>query len=100
MPLWSVGGVLVSLSAKVIRQLPPRSSLLDVLPVSLLKQTTDIMAPLIAELANMSFMTGVNPARYKTGRVVPLLKKPSLQAHDPANYRPYTNLCTFYRAMH
>jgi len=53
------------------------------------------MAPLIAELANLSFTSGVFPARYKTGRVVPLLKKPGLPVHDPANYRPVTNLCTF-----
>jgi len=57
------------------------------------------MAPLIAELANMSFMSGVFPARYKTGRVVSLLKKPSLQAHDLANYRPVTDLCTFSKIL-
>jgi len=85
--------------AKVICQLPPKSLLLDVLPVSLLKQTTDIMAPLIAELANLSFTSGVFPARYNTGRVVPLLKKPGLPVHDPANYRPITNLCTFSKIL-
>jgi len=57
------------------------------------------MAPLIAELANLSFTSGVFPARYKTGCVVPLLKKPGLPAHDPANYRPVTNLCTFSKIL-
>ena len=47
------------------------------------------MAPLIAELANLSFTSGVFPARYKTGRVVPLLKKPG----------PVTNLCTFSKIL-
>jgi len=28
--------------------------------------------------------------------VVPLLKKPGLPTHDPANYRPVTNLCSLY----
>ena len=47
------------------------------------------MAPLLAKLANLSFTTGVFPARYKLGRVIPLLKKSGLSGlpkDDPANY--------------
>jgi len=35
--------------------------------LTLLKQTTDIMAPLTAKLANLSFMSKVFPGRYKAG---------------------------------
>jgi len=36
---------------------------------SLLKATVDAMAPLLAQLANLSFTTGVFPTRYKLGHV-------------------------------
>ena len=81
--------------ADVIRLLPQKSSPLDVIPVSLLKLSTDIISPLIARLANLSFKDGVFPSRYKAARVTPLLKKPNLSPHEPANYRPISNLCTF-----
>jgi len=64
--------------AQLIRALPPKSSPLDCLPVSLLKSSVDVMAPLRARLANLSFATGVFPGRYKVGRVVPHLKKPGM----------------------
>ena len=85
--------------ADVIRLLPQKSSPLDVMPVSLLKLSADIMAPLIARLANLSFKDGVFPSRYKGARVTPLLKKPSLPPQDPANYRPISNLCTFSKIL-
>jgi len=79
--------------ADVIRLLPQKSSPLDVIPVSLLKLSTDIMSSLIARIANLSFKDGVFPSRYKAAQVTPLLKKPNLSPHEPANYRPISNLC-------
>jgi len=81
---------------RLITLLPPKSSPLDCLPVSLLKQNVviDVMAPLLAQLANLSFAAGIFPSRYKLSHVIPLLKKPGLDITDPANYRPITNLCT------
>ena len=84
---------------RLIRALPPKSSPLDCLPVSLLKSSVDVMAPLLARLANLSFAAGVFPERYKVGRVVPRLKKPGLNKEDPSNYRPITNLCTFSKVL-
>jgi hypothetical protein len=51
---------------------------MDYLPMSLLKSSTDVMAPLIARLANMSFDSGVFPLSLKIGRVTPIVKKPGL----------------------
>ena len=87
--------------ARLITLLPPKSSPLDCLPVSLLKQNVviDVMAPLLAQLANLSFAAGIFPSRYKLGHVIPLLKKPGLDTADPANYRPITNLCTFSKVL-
>jgi len=84
---------------RVIKSLPPKSSPLDCLPVSLLKECADVIAPLLVRLANACFSAGVFPTRYKFGRVIPLLKKPGLNKDDPANYRPITNLCTFSKVL-
>jgi len=80
---------------RVIRLLPPKTSPLDCLPVSLLKTAVDVMAQPLTRLANLSFAAGVFPSRYKLGHVIPLLKKPGMSKKDPASYRPITNLCTF-----
>ena len=85
--------------AKLIWQLPPKSSLMDCLPAFLMKTTVDVMAPALARLANLSFLTGVFPPRYKLRHVAPLLKKPGLCSTDPANYRPVTNLATFSKIL-
>ena len=71
---------------RLIRQAPAKSSPLDCMPTPLLKEAAGVMAPLLAKLANMSFTTGVFPARYKLGNVIPLLKKSGLPKDDPANY--------------
>jgi len=77
-------------------QLPSKSSLLDSMPTSLFKLSTDVMAPLSATLANLSFSAGVFPTCYKVGYVVPL-KKAVSSKEEPANYWLITNLCTFSR---
>ena len=84
---------------RIIRHLPSKPAPSDCLPVSLLKAAVDVMAPLPAELANRSFAAGVFPSHYKTGRVVPLLKKACLDKDDPANYRPITSLRTFSKVL-
>jgi len=60
--------------AHLIKRLPPKTSPLDCLPVALLKATVHVMAPLLAQLANLSFAAGAFPSRYKLGHVIPLLK--------------------------
>jgi hypothetical protein len=40
----------------------------------------------------MSFNSGRFPSAYKTGHVIPLLKKAGLDPEDASNYRPITNL--------
>ena len=62
------------------------------MPTTMLKSNVEVMAPVIARLANMSFSSGVFPSSLKQGRVTPLLKKPGLGQSDMANYRPITNL--------
>jgi hypothetical protein len=91
--------VTVAEVAKLLNQLPKKSSLLDALPTSFLKNCTEAFAPIIAHLALLSFREGVFPSAYKTAQVSPLLKKFGLNQSDPANYWPISNLNTVYTVI-
>jgi len=63
---------------RLLSAMPSKSSPLDVLPCSLLKSCSDVFAPVIAKLANLSMQTVKFPASYKQAQVMPLLKKAGL----------------------
>jgi hypothetical protein len=67
--------VTVAEVAKLLSQLPNKSSPLDALPTSLLKNCAEAFAPIIGHLAQLSFREGVFPSAYKTAHVLALLKK-------------------------
>ena len=79
---------------KLLTSTSRKTSPLDVLPVSLLKDCADVFAPAITILANLSLQTGRFPTRFKSAQVLPLLKKAGLDRSSPANYRPISNLST------
>jgi len=79
---------------KLLASIPRKTSPLDVLPVSLLKDCVEVFAPAITTLANLSLQTGKFPARFKSAQVLPLLKKAGLDRSLTANYRPISNLST------
>jgi len=55
----------------------------------LLKTLTNSLSPLIAELANITFKTGVFPTEFKTAQVTLILKKKAgLPINSPASYPP------------
>jgi len=76
-----------------------KTSPLDVLPCSLLKNCADVFTPVITRLANMSLQAGTFPARYKFAQVLPLLKKAGLNRSSPINYRPISNLSTVSKVL-
>lgn len=65
---------------------------LDPLPTWLLKEHLGPLLPAITRIINLSLETGVVPARMKETRVIPLIKKPSLDHEEPKNFRPVSNL--------
>ena len=85
--------------ARLTKLLPPRTSLLDCLPVSLLKTAVGVMDPPLAQLANLSFAAGAFPSRYKLGHVIPLLKKPDMPKKDPSSCRPIIDIYTFSKIL-
>jgi len=65
---------------------------LDPIPTRIVKQCSDILAPIVTIMANMSFARGVFPDGHKHAIVTPLLKKPGLDSFDQKSYRPISNL--------
>ena len=66
---------------RLLSAMPSKSSPLDVLPCSLLKSCSDVFAPVITKLANLSMQTGKFPASYKRAQVLPLLRKLDSTVH-------------------
>lgn len=85
--------------AKLLRSLPSKSSPMDYVPTSIMKRCWPTFAELIATLANLSFSDGCFPSRFKKAIVTPLLKKRGLDAENPANYRPISNLNTISKMI-
>ena len=68
------------------------SSVSDPLPTWLLKANVDILSPFVCQLFNRCLEHGIVPSSFKSGYVMPLLKKADLNAADVKSYRPITNL--------
>ena len=84
---------------RLITRLPNKTSPLDYIHTSVVKACSDLFAPLIAKLANLAFNEGRFPGNFKLAQVTPLLKKAGLDAIDPANYRPISNLNTISKII-
>jgi len=50
------------------------------------------LSPFIALICNKSLVTGCFPRKYRHAVVFPLLKKHNLDASQPKNFRPVSNL--------
>lgn len=64
----------------------------DDFPSCLIKSCSTSFSVIISNLANLSFTQGKFPSNYKRAQITPILKKPTLNSDDPANYRPISNL--------
>ena len=56
-------------------RLPDKSSAADPIPVSVLEQTVDVLAPFVTDLFNCSFSTGHFPAVLKMVFIAPVIKQ-------------------------
>ncbi|KAI4871593.1 hypothetical protein NFI96_004107 [Prochilodus magdalenae] len=81
-----------SLSSDDILQLlessNPTTCPLDPIPSTLLQSISLDLLPFISSLINSSLSSGCVPHAFQTARVVPILKKPSLDSSDINSYRP------------
>jgi len=81
----------------VLSSSPPKSSNMDLCPMSLLPTSLiirckSVFGDIIAHLANLSFSEDRFPAKFKQASVTPLLKGCSLDKSAPSSYRPISNL--------
>ena len=65
---------------------------LDPIPTSLVKECLDVLITPITNIVNLSLQNGVFPSEFKSARVVPLLKKSTLDPEELKSYRPVSNL--------
>ena len=75
----------------IVRSAPSKSCELDPLPVSLLKEHLDVIAPALKDLVNNSTKSGRMSTNLKEALLRPLLKKMGL-VPIPKNFRPVSNL--------
>jgi len=61
---------------------------LDPIPTHLLKANLFSLAPVIADIVNVSIATGVFPSAFKQALETPMLKKTKLDANEVKTYRP------------
>jgi len=84
---------------RVIRSMTAKSSYVDFLPTSLLKDAADVISPAIAELTNLSFTTSMFPSENKVARITPILKKPNLPREKLDSYQPIAGLANISKIM-
>jgi len=76
----------------IIMSSPAKSCLLDPVPTFIVRETVDVLLSFITSMVNASLSQGSLPVSQKHAIMIPLLKKPGLDATDMANFRPVSNL--------
>ena len=74
------------------KALKPCTCALDPFPTTLVKAHIASLSPLITTIVNTSLQSGHILPTLKSAIIKPLLKKPTLDPQDLANYRPISNL--------
>ena len=84
---------------KIIRGSAPKSCCLDPAPTQLIKDSLDILLPIITRIINQSFASAKVPKSFKIAAVTPILKKIDLIAEILKNFRPISNLPFLSKVM-
>lgn len=71
----------------------------DPYPARIVASVAEVLNPAINQVLNLSLLEGKVPARWKQGKILPLLKKPSADPTVVSNYRPITLLPFFAKAL-
>ena len=76
----------------VIKNMPNKSSALDVIPMWLFKNCLPELMDSVYHIVDTSLCTGMFPSSLKSAMIRPSLKKPTLDSDELKNYRPISNL--------
>ena len=77
---------------RYVNKCPSKSCARDPWPTTMSKTNIDIIAPVVANITNMSLESAAVPAEMKHALVTPSLKKIGLDANDMITHRPISNL--------
>ena len=78
---------------------PGKTSLLDPIPVYMMKQDFDLLVTPITRIINTSLTDGVFSSSLKQGIMTPLLKKSTLDHELFSSYRPITNIAFLAKTL-
>ena len=84
----------------LVLRAPCKSSDLDPIPTSLVKDCIDILITPITAIINLSLTEGSFLSHVKSAHVSPLSKKPSLNKERMKNYRPVSNLSFLSKVLY
>ncbi|MCJ8746228.1 hypothetical protein PDJAM_G00139370 [Pangasius djambal] len=73
---------------QIISSCNPTTCPLDPIPSTILQTISQDLLPFITTIINGSITSGHVPTSFKRARVIPILKKPTLDLSDNSNYRP------------
>ncbi|KAL7841444.1 hypothetical protein SRHO_G00251350, partial [Serrasalmus rhombeus] len=77
---------------QLIKSSNPTTCLPDPIPSALFQSISQDLLPFITFLINKSMSSGEVPSTFKNARVLPILKKSTLESSDVNNYRPVSLL--------
>ena len=77
---------------EMIKDLPNKSSSLDVIPLWLFKHCLPELLPIVHYIVNQSLKERIFPTALKEASIRPGLKKHTLDVDELKNYRPISNL--------
>ncbi len=78
--------------SKLLLSSHPTTCPLDPIPSHLFQAISPTLLPALTHIINTSLLTGIFPTAFKQARVIPLLKKPTLNTSLLENYRPVSLL--------
>jgi hypothetical protein len=84
---------------RVIMESATKSCRLDPIPTWMLKESLDVLSPVITAIINKSLSTGIVPSSFKIAHITPLLKKSNLDPENLQNYRPIANLPFIFKVL-
>jgi len=82
--------------SEMVRALPDKQCLSDLMPTHVLKSSVDILAPFLSRLFCWLLEHGVVPLKMKAAHITPTLKKADL---DPAEAKSYRPISQFVRTV-
>ena len=77
---------------RMVKALPDKQCSSDPMPMRLLKDNIDILAPFLCRLFCWSLENGDVPTTLKSAFITPIVKKAGLDTADLKSYRPISNL--------